>query len=120
MTQPRGSDTRALKTNRIARPVIATLLTLSYAVFGGCCGALPGVVARKTVLAPTPGAGLEDLGPALAALFIGVIGVLLGALVGVRFARRALRREGIDSAAPTVATALLVAVLILLLGALLG
>lgn len=120
MTQARGSDTRAVEANRIARPVIATLLTLAYAVFGGCCGALPGVIARMTVLAPKPDAGLEDLGPALAALFIGLIGLLLGALLGVGFARRALRRRGIDSAAPTVATALLVAVLVLLLAVLAG
>lgn len=61
---------------------------------GMAVGSLAGVAARLTVLAPRPGAGLEDLSFFLLALAIGCLGALLLGVGGFLVARRWTARHG--------------------------
>lgn len=78
----------------IWRAVSATLSAMGGTAAGAVCGVIPGIVARKTFLAPQPDAGLGDLGPALLAFAIGAAGAVVGALFGFHVTMRALRRRG--------------------------
>lgn len=74
--------------NRVLRPMVGILTIVAFAAGAGAVGALPGIFARKTFLAPQPDAGMGDLGPALFAVPIGLAGVAIGAALGCVFAVR--------------------------------
>jgi hypothetical protein len=101
---------------------MATVLVMATTVTGGLCGVVPAIVARMTLLAPGPDAGLADLGPALLSIAIGAAGALTGACLAYYLTVRALRRKGypVNAGVSAVFLALLAVPAILILLNLLG
>lgn len=78
---------------------VAALVALGGTLAGAFVGAVPAIIARKTFLAPQPGSGLEDLGPALLAFGMGALGMVCGAVGGFFAADWWLRRLGFAKSA---------------------
>jgi hypothetical protein len=97
---PGGSPARPAGRSRQRSGAAAMLVTLAGVVGGAAIGTVPGIVARKTFLAPEPDAGLGDIGPALIALGMSALGAVVGAIVGYLPTTRRPGRTGTRTRSP--------------------
>jgi hypothetical protein len=87
---------------RLYSSVAAGLILCAGIVGGAAAGMLPAIIARKTLLAPQPDAGLGDIGPALVSLAAGAVGGIVGAVIGLLVSTRWIKRADVPTATPRV------------------